>query len=67
MIIAERIFRRSKKRRLAFFAGVALNKGNTVIIGKSYNGGLLIVMENNIHYGETGNDSYFLSLPVFLL
>ncbi|MDQ0162061.1 hypothetical protein J2S06_001135 [Bacillus alveayuensis] len=54
MTMVERIFRRSKKRRHAFFAGVALNKGNTVIIGRPYNGGLLIVMEDNIHYTSNG-------------
>ncbi len=31
----------------AAFAGITLNKGNTVII-ENYNGGLLIEMEDNI-------------------
>lgn len=44
MIAAERRFRRSKITGRRYFAGVALNKSNTVIM-EFHNGELQIVME----------------------
>lgn len=66
VINAERRFCRSKIMGQRYFAGVTLNKSNTVIMGV-HNGELQIVMERQITYKRVMMESSLSLLFLFFL